>query len=120
MVARSPYPAHSGQRNEQETVKQRRIHAEHLLSRTVRDIDGRRVGRIEEIEVEHSSDGCFVTGFVLGAEGLLQRLSFRGLGPLFIPSLAHKAQKRAKTIPWEQMDLTNPKRPRLCCHKADL
>ena len=101
-------------------MKQRRIHAEHLLGRSVRDIDGRRAGRIEEIEVENSSHGCFVTGFVLGAEGLLQRLSFRGIGPLFIPSLAAKAQKRAKAVPWQQMDLTNPKRPRLRCRKDDL
>jgi len=101
-------------------MKQRRIRAEFLLSRTVRDIDGRRAGRIEEIEVENSSQGCFVTGFVLGTKGLLQRLSFRGIAPLFIPSMSAKRQKRAKAVPWQQMDLTNPKRPRLRCSKDDL
>jgi len=101
-------------------MKEQRIHAEHLLGRTVRDIKDRRAGRIEEIEVENSSHGCFVTGFVLGAQGLLQRLSFRGIGPLFIPWLTAKAPRRAKAVPWQQMDLTNPKRPRLRCHKDDL
>ena len=101
-------------------MKQRRIHAERLLGRTVRDINGRKAGRIQEIEVENSGDGCFVTGFVLGAQGLLKRLSFRGIGPLFIPSLAHRAQKRAKTVPWQQIDLANPKRPRLLCRKEEL
>jgi hypothetical protein len=52
-----------------------------------------------KIELENSTDGCFVTGFVLGAQGLLRRLSFRGIGTLLIPSLAHKAQKGAKTVP---------------------
>jgi hypothetical protein len=98
----------------------RRIHAEHLLGRSVRDIDGRKVARIEEIQVENSNDRCLVTGFVLGAEGLLKRLSFRGIAPLFLPSLADRAQKRAKTVSWQQMDLTNPKRPRLRCRKEDL
>ena len=101
-------------------MKEQRIHAEHLLGRTVRDIDDQRAGRIEEIEVENSSHGCFVTGFVLGAQGLLQRLSFRGIGPLFIPWLAAKAQQRAKAVPWQQMDLTNSKRPRLRCRKDEL
>jgi len=101
-------------------MKEQRIHAEHLLGRTVRDIDDQRAGRIEEIEVENSSHGCFVTGFVLGAQGLLQRLSFRGIGPLFIPWLAAKAQQRAKAVPWQQMKLTNSKRPRLRCRKDEL
>jgi hypothetical protein len=30
-----------------------------------------------KIELENSTDSCFVTGFVLGAQGLLRRLSFR-------------------------------------------
>jgi sporulation protein YlmC with PRC-barrel domain len=101
-------------------MKERRIHVEQLLGRTVRDIDGRRAGRIEEVEAENSRHGCLVTGFVLGAEGLLQRLSFRGVAALFIPSLSAKAQKQAKAVSWEQMDLTNPKRPRLRCRKEDL
>ena len=101
-------------------MKERRIHVERLLGRSVRDTDGRRAGRIEEIEVESCSQGCFVTGFVLGAEGLLQRLSFRGIVPLFIPSISAKAQKRAKVVPWQQMDLRDPKRPRLRCRKNDL
>jgi len=98
----------------------RLIHAEHLLGRSVRDIEGRNVGRIEEIQVENSNNGCFVSGFVLGAEGLVKRLSFRGVAPLFVPSLADRAQKRAKAVSWQQIDLTNPKRPRLRCRKEDL
>jgi sporulation protein YlmC with PRC-barrel domain len=101
-------------------MKERRICIERLLGRSVRDIDGRRAGRIEEIEVETSRHCCFVTGFILGTEGLLQRLSFRGIGPLFIPSLSAKAKKRAHAVPWQQMDLRNPKRPRLRCRKTDL
>ncbi|PYK13852.1 MAG: hypothetical protein DME65_00550 [Verrucomicrobia bacterium] len=101
-------------------MKQRHIHVEYLLGRTVRDIDGRRAGRIEEIQVELSSRGCFVTGFVLGARGLLKRLSFRGIAPLFTPSLAANVQRRAEVVPWQQMDLNDPKCPRLRCRKDEI
>jgi sporulation protein YlmC with PRC-barrel domain len=101
-------------------MKQRRLHVEHLLGRTLRDVDGRNAGRIEEIEVENTNRGCFVTAFVLGQKGLLKRLSFRGIGPLFLPSLANKGQMRAKEVPWEQLNLSNPQRPRLRCRKDEL
>jgi sporulation protein YlmC with PRC-barrel domain len=101
-------------------MKQRRVHVEHLLGRTVHDADGRKAGRLEEIEVEETSRGCFVTKFVLGPRGLLTRLSFSGIGPLFFPSLGDKRRTRLKKVPWEQMDLSNPRRPRLRCRKDEL
>jgi sporulation protein YlmC with PRC-barrel domain len=101
-------------------MKSRRIHVEHLLGRSVHDIAGRRLGRIEEIKAEQSTSGCFITGFVLGEPGLLQRLSFAGIAPLFFPSLAAKRRVRARTIPWQKMDLSNPLRPRLRCTEEEL
>jgi len=94
-------------------MKSRRIHAEQLLGRTVRDSNGRRIGRIEEIKAEQTSRGCFVTEFVLGEEGLLQRLSIRGIVPLFFPSLAEKWRTRGQGIRWDKLDLSDPKRPEL-------
>jgi sporulation protein YlmC with PRC-barrel domain len=101
-------------------MKTRRIHVEHLLGRSVHDAAGRRVGRIEEIKAEQNSRGCMVTEFVLGEGGLWQRLSFQGIGPLFVRSLAGKSRTRANTIPWQQMDLSNPRRPKLRCREDEL
>jgi hypothetical protein len=101
-------------------MKPHRVHVEDLLGKTVRDIDNRRAGRIEEIEVENTSRGCFVTAFILGEKGLLQRLSFRGLLPLFLPWLLKKGHTYGKDVPWERMDLSNPKRPRLRCRKDEV
>ena len=101
-------------------MKQRRIHAEHLVGRTVHDIDNRRVGRIEEIEAEDTDRGCYVTGFVLGQKGLLQRLSIGGIGPLFIRSLQARGKQHIRRVPWEKMDVTNPKRPKLRCRKDEI
>jgi hypothetical protein len=101
-------------------MKSRRVHAEHLLGRVVYDIDNWKVGRIEEIEAEQTRDGCYVKSFVLGERGLLKRLSLRGIGPLFFRSLAEKREQRARGVPWEKMDISNPKRPRLRCRRDEL
>jgi sporulation protein YlmC with PRC-barrel domain len=101
-------------------MKQRRIHAEHLLGRVVYDVDGRKVGRIEEIEVEQTTHGCYVDSFVLGYSGMLKRFSIWGIGPLFFPALVTKAEERARGIPWDKIDISNPKRPRLRCRRDQL
>ena len=96
------------------------IHAEDLIGRTVHDAGNARVGRIEEIEVTTTSDRCYVETFVLGAGGLLQRLSVGGIGPLFIRSLAQKGQRRAIRVRWDKMDLSHPWRPKLRCRRDEL
>jgi sporulation protein YlmC with PRC-barrel domain len=101
-------------------MKRRRIHAEHLLGRMVYDIDNRRVGRIEEIEAEERRDGYYVTSFLLGEKGMLKRMSIWGIGPLLFRLLAGQAKQKAGSIPWERIDISNPKRPRLRCRKSDL
>jgi len=101
-------------------MKQRRVHAEHLVGRTVHDIENQRAGRIEEIEAEETNGGCYVTGFVLGEKGLLKRLSIGGIGPLFIRSLQKRGQQHVRTVPWEKIDLSNPRRPKLRCRKDEI
>jgi len=101
-------------------MKQHRIHAEHLLGRIVRDTNGRKVGRIEEIEVETNSKGAYVTAFVVGAAGLLERMSLKGFAPLFLPSLVKRSEKNACRIPWDKMDLSNPRKPRSRCPREEL
>jgi sporulation protein YlmC with PRC-barrel domain len=96
------------------------MHAEDLIGRTVRDARNAPVGRIEEIEVTTTGDRCYVETFVLGAGGLLERLSFGGISPLFIRGLARKGQRRAIRVPWDKMDLSHPQRPRLRCRRDDL
>jgi sporulation protein YlmC with PRC-barrel domain len=100
-------------------MKKRLIHAERLLGRSVLDIDNKDAGRIEEIEIEQTSEGAFVTRFVLGQKGLLKRLSFKGFRPLFVRSRP-QSESRHSNVPWEQMDLSRPKHPRLRCRREEL
>ena len=101
-------------------MKSHRIHVEHLLGRVVHDVDNCKVGRIEEIEAEQTRDGCYVKSFVLGERGLLKRLSLRGIGPLFFQSLVAQREQSARGVPWNKIDISNPKRPRLRCRRDEL
>ncbi|MFN2542690.1 MAG: PRC-barrel domain containing protein [Chthoniobacterales bacterium] len=101
-------------------MKSRRIRVEHLLGRIVYDIDNCKVGRIEEIEAEQTGNGCYVKTFVLGEKGLLERLSISEVGPLFSHSLAAKGEQSARGVPWDKIDISNPKRPRLRCRRDEL
>jgi hypothetical protein len=88
----------------------------HLLGRTVRDPNGRAVGRLEELraEIELHEDGndYVVTEFHVGSFGAIEsiagpyfaRLLLRRLGR-FIPYSNHR-------IRWDRMDLTDPRNPR--------
>ena len=101
-------------------MKPRRVRLQHLVGRLVHDTNAERVGRIEEVEAEQNADGCHVTVFVLGHAGLLERLSIRGFLRLFAPRRADKIAANAQRVPWQKMDLSNPKRPSLCCTKLEL
>jgi len=83
------------------------VHLELLIGRKVRDSEGRVLGRIEEVHADRVDQECVVREYHLGPGALLERLSvtagriFRGAGP------------RAMVLRWDELDLTDPMRPRL-------
>src|SRR3954470_5796927 len=103
MAARSHHQTDSGEPSQRRrcAMKGRIIHAQDLIGRTVHDSADQKVGRIEEIKMEETADGCFVDGYALGPRGLLQRLSFRGIGPLFFRSLVAEGKAQTHDVPWE-------------------
>ena len=94
----------------------REIALHQLLGRTVRDPDGRKVGRLEELRarIELNADGndYVVTEFHVGSFGALEGLG----GPLFARQLLHLLGRvvsyRSHVIPWHRMDLSDPRHPR--------
>jgi hypothetical protein len=84
-----------------------------LLGRRVLAANDRLVGRLEEFRAERRGDDYVITDYVIGVGGLIERLGV-GLRLIFGRSgssyLAH----------WDQIDLTDPDRPRLRCAIADL
>lgn len=100
----------------------REVRVELLEGRRVRDVDGRGVGRLEEIHAERQDLECIVQEFVVGPAALLERLGawagatapFKHLG-----GLAKKLRWEYR-IPWQLLDLSDPERPRVRCRRAEL
>jgi sporulation protein YlmC with PRC-barrel domain len=96
------------------------INAELLLGRKVHDTNGEKVGRIEEFDVERGDKSCLVEAYVIGAAGVIDRLSAWSL----IRPIARLLRKRhafsAYRVSWEEMDLTDPEHPKLRIAKGDL
>ena len=84
-----------------------------LLGRAVLARNGQRVGRVEEVRAEARGTGYLVTEYVIGAAGLLERL---GLG---VRLLLGRTRKSA-VARWDQLDISDPRNPRLTCSFEDL
>jgi hypothetical protein len=98
----------------------RRIHLQRLLGRKVKDPSGRTAGRIEEILADWDGRTWTVQAYLLGRGGLADRLSIPGLSSLFVDSLGGYGNPASRKVSWNQMDLTDPRHPRLRCPVEDL
>jgi sporulation protein YlmC with PRC-barrel domain len=95
------------------------INAELLLGRKVRDVNGDKVGRIEEFQVDREDNACLVKAYLVGTSALVDRLSAWSL----IRPIARSLRGRAFSvyhIPWDEMDLTDPEHPTLKIPKSEL
>jgi sporulation protein YlmC with PRC-barrel domain len=98
----------------------KRIHLEMLLGRKVTDIDGQKVGRIEEFRSEERNGETVITHYLVGQQGLWERLSIPGLAySVLLPLGATKGVATHK-IPWNKLDLSDPKHPKLRGRKDEV
>jgi hypothetical protein len=84
-----------------------------LLGRRVFAQNSRNVGRLEEFRLERHGDDWTITDYVIGGAGLLERL---GLGFKLLFGL-HVGGRLAR---WDQVDISDPARPRLTCSVREL
>ena len=95
------------------------VNVELLLGRKVVDVNGEKVGRIEELRAE-SGDRCRVEAYLVGTSALVERLSAWTLVRPIKRSLRTRHIYSVFEVPWQEMDLTDPKRPKLRVSRADL
>jgi hypothetical protein len=100
-------------RPENHAAHDRELRIEHLLSRPVLAVNGKRIGRLEEVRVETRGNVCVVTEYVIGVAGLLERL---GLGV----RLLFGFRRLGYVAAWNQLDLSDPLHPRLTCPVEEL
>ncbi len=81
------------------------IHLEELFGAPVHDRDGKKLGHIFEMRAELQGDRYAVVEYLLGSGALLERIhmSIRGLFGI--------KQKEPRRIRWDELDLTDLKRP---------
>ena len=96
------------------------VNVELLIGTKVRDADGNDVGRIEEFRVERADDSCIVESYLIGAAGLISRLSAWTLVRPIARALHARKLYYLYDVPWKDMDLSDPKRPKLRIARGDL
>jgi len=94
----------------------REVALHHLLGRTVRDPNGRKVGRIEElrarIELEERRPEYVVAEFHVGSFGAIESLAGAHFARLLLHRLGRLAPYTSHSIPWDRIDLSDPRNPR--------
>ena len=94
----------------------REVALHHLLGRTVRDPNGREVGRVEElraeIELHEGGNDYVVTEFDVGSFGAVETLAGPYFARLLLQRLGRFAPYSGHRIPWDRIDLTDPRNPR--------
>lgn len=101
-------------------MKRQEIHLELLLGKRVFALNGKPIGRLEEVRAELNARGhCFVTEFLIGSYAFLERLSAWRMGRAILRTL-HVRRKEGYRVRWEQLDLSDPRRPTLMCEVNDL
>ena len=94
-------------------MKNEDIYLDQLLGRTVLAGNNRPIGRLEEFHSEQRGDDFHIVEFVIGSAGLMERLNV-GMKALFGVG---RGGKRAR---WDQIDISDPERPRLTCSIDEL
>jgi sporulation protein YlmC with PRC-barrel domain len=91
-----------------------------LLGRHVRGLNGRPIGRLEEVEVELRKGRCFVTAFHVGTYAFLNRVAALHVVRAMMRQLRWSGKAGGYRIKWDQLDLTDPTSPRLLCKVSEL
>jgi hypothetical protein len=90
------------------------IRLDRVVGREVYAANGRRIGRLHEVRAERRASTWVVTEYVIGAAGLIERL---GLGVRLVLGFERPTGYVAR---WDQLDLSNPRRPTLNCAVAEM
>ena len=96
------------------------ISVELLLGTKVFDVDGETIGRIEELRVERDDKALLVEAYLIGTSALIERLSAWTLVRPIQRFLNSRKLYPLYRIPWQDMDLSDPKHPRVRIAKRDL
>ena len=96
------------------------IHLELLVGRRVFSLNGRSIGHLEEVRAELRGGECLVEEYLVGAYAVAERLAALSVGRAILRLLGATKRHDGYRVPWDKLDLTDPKRPRLLCSVNEL
>src|SRR3954465_14223984 len=79
------------------------IHLQQLLSHRVRAMNGRVIGRLEEVLAEKDSDACYVTEYLLGAHALFHRLAVVRFTSAILGLFGVNRKEAGFRVRWDQL-----------------
>ena len=92
-------------------MKASEVRLELAVGRRVRAMNGRVIGRLEEIRV---SDSWTIDEYLIGPLALAERLSITAI------SIRGGSMRRGYRARWNQLDISDPVTPRLTCSIEEL
>jgi sporulation protein YlmC with PRC-barrel domain len=102
----------------------RSISMSELLGRRVRDVEGRTIGRVEELnaEIELHANGneYVVTSISVGRFGPLDIIASGSFVRQLVRRISRATGYARYRIPWDWMDLRDPSRPRVLRPEREL
>ncbi|QSJ20571.1 hypothetical protein JYQ62_00215 [Nostoc sp. UHCC 0702] len=90
------------------------------MGKSVLDLTGRAIGRIEEVRAEQQGEEWIVKEYLIGYAAALERLSAWTIGLKILHLLGAYKIQGGYTVPWDKLDLTDPDKPRLLCSLNEL
>ena len=102
-----------------QTHPDRRLTVRALLGRVVHDVNGERVGKIEEMRAVQVEERLEIHEFIVGAHGALLRVASRPVLRWMLEYFGVSGW-RDHSIPWDWLDLSDAEHPRLVHPRAAL
>ena len=100
-------------------MAKREVHVELLLGEKVFAVNGVSIGRLEEIRTEVNRGHFYVTEFLVGSYAVLERLAAWRIGRAVLRVVGAQ-RKEGYRSRWDQLDLSDPQRPKLRCEVDEL
>jgi len=95
------------------------VHLELLLGKQVYALNGKAIGRLEEVRAELHQGMAAVQTFEVGTYAILERLSAWEIGRAIL-GLFGSLIKSGYTVNWNQIDFSDPDHPKLTCPVSEL
>jgi hypothetical protein len=91
-----------------------------MLGQRVRALNGRVIGRIEEIRAEISDETCYVTEYMVGTYAYFERLAAWSLMRSVLRLFRLAKKGGGYRVRWDQLDLSDAAQLRLRCKIEEL